>query len=331
MISLVLFLIGMAANADVGRKVDAGFVEFKYQASPNDPAANYGRLFGKSDDKLYYRLSSGLESFLYSSYGITQGSVLFAGSSGALSQDNANLFWDDTNNRLGIGTNTPRLGLDIGELGFRFVLDASNGNIDALASSGRGAVELVGTLPTLRGVAGGIDGKVLVIHNASGGIIIIKNEDTNPVAANRIVTGTNLDLSVENGGAVILVYSALAGRWNVIGGGGGGGGAMVVSGTRGLPNNITAVGGISFAPGTQRNKIYVQGSGGAVDITAIPQIQAGTIDGQEMLVCGRSDTNTVQLDNGTGLVLNGGALLGVDDCISLSWDTVNWVEISRNF
>jgi hypothetical protein len=37
----------------------------------------------------------------------TAGSVLFAGTSGVLQQDNANLFWDDTNNRLGIGTATP--------------------------------------------------------------------------------------------------------------------------------------------------------------------------------------------------------------------------------
>lgn len=37
----------------------------------------------------------------------TAGSVLFAGTSGVLQQDNANLFWDDTNNRLGVGTATP--------------------------------------------------------------------------------------------------------------------------------------------------------------------------------------------------------------------------------
>ncbi len=37
----------------------------------------------------------------------TAGSVLFAGASGVLQQDNANLFWDDANNRLGIGTATP--------------------------------------------------------------------------------------------------------------------------------------------------------------------------------------------------------------------------------
>jgi hypothetical protein len=37
----------------------------------------------------------------------TAGSVVFAGASGVYSQDNTNLFWDDTNNRLGLGINSP--------------------------------------------------------------------------------------------------------------------------------------------------------------------------------------------------------------------------------
>jgi len=37
----------------------------------------------------------------------TTGSVVFTGASGTYSQDNANFFWDNTNNRLGIGTTTP--------------------------------------------------------------------------------------------------------------------------------------------------------------------------------------------------------------------------------
>jgi hypothetical protein len=37
---------------------------------------------------------------------LTQGSILFANGSG-IAQDNANLFWNDTNNRLGIGTALP--------------------------------------------------------------------------------------------------------------------------------------------------------------------------------------------------------------------------------
>lgn len=43
----------------------------------------------------------------------TQGSVVFAGPSGVYAEDNANFFWDDTNNRLGIDTNTPTSSLDV--------------------------------------------------------------------------------------------------------------------------------------------------------------------------------------------------------------------------
>jgi hypothetical protein len=39
--------------------------------------------------------------------GGTTGSILFIGAASVLAQDNANLFYDDTNNRLGIGTTTP--------------------------------------------------------------------------------------------------------------------------------------------------------------------------------------------------------------------------------
>jgi hypothetical protein len=44
---------------------------------------------------------------------LTLGSLPFIGASGALIQDNANLFFDDTNNRLGIGTNAPTTPLDV--------------------------------------------------------------------------------------------------------------------------------------------------------------------------------------------------------------------------
>ena len=37
----------------------------------------------------------------------TAGSILFAGTSGVLAQDNANFFWNSSSKRLGIGTNTP--------------------------------------------------------------------------------------------------------------------------------------------------------------------------------------------------------------------------------
>jgi len=43
----------------------------------------------------------------------TAGSVLFGGSDGTIQQDNAALFWDDTNDRLGVGTNAPAYKFDV--------------------------------------------------------------------------------------------------------------------------------------------------------------------------------------------------------------------------
>jgi len=45
--------------------------------------------------------------------GFSQGSVVFADASGNLTEDSANFYWDDTNNRLGIGTTAPGAALDI--------------------------------------------------------------------------------------------------------------------------------------------------------------------------------------------------------------------------
>jgi hypothetical protein len=45
--------------------------------------------------------------------GFTAGSVLFSDGASLIAQDNANFFWDNTNNRLGIGTNAPTSPLEI--------------------------------------------------------------------------------------------------------------------------------------------------------------------------------------------------------------------------
>lgn len=45
--------------------------------------------------------------------GFTEGSVIFANASGLLEEDNGSFFWDDANNRLGIGTITPSVPLEV--------------------------------------------------------------------------------------------------------------------------------------------------------------------------------------------------------------------------
>ena len=66
---------------------------------------------------------SRLEFATAASGGLTQGSVVFAGSGGILSQSNTKLYWDNTNNRFAIGHNSPTATLDVnGAVYFRSTL-----------------------------------------------------------------------------------------------------------------------------------------------------------------------------------------------------------------
>jgi len=57
--------------------------------------------------------AGGLSTDSLTDTALTSGSVLFSGTGGLVSQKNANLFWDNTNNRLGIGNASPGTTLDI--------------------------------------------------------------------------------------------------------------------------------------------------------------------------------------------------------------------------
>jgi hypothetical protein len=93
--------------------------------------------------------------------------------------------------------------------------------------------------------------------------------------------------------------------------------------------DITAVGGIT---GGMLVKSYVQirGSGGDVDISANPQIAAGTT-GQIITLQGTSDTQTVKLDDGNGLKLAGGISFTMKngDIIQFIYDGSDWREMFR--
>lgn len=102
-----------------------------------------------------------------------------------------------------------------------------------------------------------------------------------------------------------------------------------ITGSRGTPQQITAAGGIAFSGTKWFSTWYVKGNGGAIDITANPQIVAGTNVGQKLRIIGRDDANTVKLDDATGLDLNGSAILGASHSLDLEWDGTNWVEVGR--
>lgn len=101
-----------------------------------------------------------------------------------------------------------------------------------------------------------------------------------------------------------------------------------VYGTYTSPLLITAGVGI-VTSSANRQLRYIQGNGGPAIITANPQIAAGITNGQELVLFGTSDVNTVTLEDGNGISLNGECILKDKSQIYMIWDTLQWVEVSR--
>lgn len=103
-----------------------------------------------------------------------------------------------------------------------------------------------------------------------------------------------------------------------------------VTGSYASPSLIT-VGGFTPA-GRAIEKAYIKGSGGPIDVTANPQVAAGTNDGDELEFECVDNTNSVKWDNGTGLALNGDYTMVKDSVLKLRWNAgaSKWTEVSRN-
>lgn len=93
-----------------------GNLRFSGALMPNNLAGTAGQVLqsnGAGVAPTWITPGSGSISIGGSVVSGTTGSILFVGSGPVLSQDNTNLFWDDTNNRLGLGTATPSHTLDV--------------------------------------------------------------------------------------------------------------------------------------------------------------------------------------------------------------------------
>ena len=91
----------------------------------------------------------------------TTGSVLFIGASSTLAEDNANFFWDDTNNRLGIGTTTPSVPFEL------YSASATNRGL-TITQATNDIVAAPFTGRKIRGTSAVANGDFLFNFNASG-------------------------------------------------------------------------------------------------------------------------------------------------------------------
>lgn len=100
---------------------------------------------------------------------------------------------------------------------------------------------------------------------------------------------------------------------------------LVESGSYASPNSITAT---ITVPADALSRMFLVGNGGPV---VNPALSNG-VSLQELHLFGTSDTNTVELNSTTNLLLSGAIVLKLGTYLVLNWITGldKWVEVSRN-
>lgn len=177
--------------------------------------------------------------------GLTAGSVLFAGTAGVIAQDNANLFWDDANDRLGIGIATPTQGqvhlnrtyTDSASIHgvyglYDFALTANGGNTYAgLSVEARTTANAFNYTGTLRGT------RFIATHRGSGTVSsLVGNSGLAQTAtsATGAITGMSaMGMDVQHFGTGLVTTAIAVGA-----------GARLQSSGTGVGGNITSAYGV---------------------------------------------------------------------------------------
>jgi hypothetical protein len=119
---------------------------------------------------------------------------------------------------VGIGTTSPDAKLEVA--GTYAISGKTNmtGNQNNYNLGGKSVIHVSGGgVYTLTGIAGGIDGMIVHIYVSISTDLILADVSASSLAANRIVTGSNADLTISQGGGATLIYDADASIWRLIG------------------------------------------------------------------------------------------------------------------
>ena len=152
----------------------------------------------------------------------TAGSIVFAGASGtSLTEDNANFFWDDANNRLGIGTSSPTETLDI--VGTRILLRGTAPYIAARDTNATGSgtfagyftQDSAGTNQSFFGKPSAVNNEIAIINYISGGLLTLSqlgagfiDFQTNSVERVRIISSGQVGIANTSPSALLTLGTA---------------------------------------------------------------------------------------------------------------------------
>ena len=262
----------------------------------------------------------------------TQGSVVFAGASGVYSQDNSNLYWNNSTTSLGIGASaSPQANLDVASGSGSSVLIRTTGGGGVLRIINSGAINYfqsgtgVGDGSTAQMQFGnmyGGSGITWMCFNTSGQVLI--NETTAVSSAKLEVNGT-IAMTGSTSGTLTLSAPATAGTNTITFPAGttnfsttGGSGQVVkqatfggaftvgkVSATTDLSGILPIVnGGTNSSTALNNNQIMVSSSGAIVEAGAMTngQLLIGLTSAAPVIAALTGTTNEVIVTNGAGSI-----------------------------
>lgn len=192
--------------------------------------ANAGIKFGNSNAEFLNWNNAATRFDLTDDLNITGGGITMDGNTVVMDNDNSGgdislqfgqtlnetLTWDSANARFVISDDLDVTGA-IAARASNFT--AGNGNNDNIAIGSTTFVRITGPTAafTIRGIAGGYDGRMLVLVNTTTQNMSFANDNAGSTAGNRILTNTGGTLTTAGTGSAILIYDATTARWRIIG------------------------------------------------------------------------------------------------------------------
>jgi hypothetical protein len=121
---------------------------------------------------------------------------------------------------VGIGTTTPDAKLDVNgdfSLSKRVFNTGIVGTFHNLITQNSSVIKYFNSSNvTITGLAGGTDGKIIMLFASPTSTIILKHANTGSLSGNRIITVNSGDLTIPGGGSVTLMYDVDGSVWRIV-------------------------------------------------------------------------------------------------------------------
>ncbi|HEV2493902.1 MAG TPA: hypothetical protein VG204_12630 [Terriglobia bacterium] len=210
--------------------------------------------------------------------GGTAGSVLLVGAGPVLAQDNANFFWDATNHRLGIGTNTPGYPLDTTSSAANRTANFANS-----AANGVGVYSIASGSGSPLGIYGALSGA-----NPTSGVAIYGQANSNTGTS---AVGVRGDCSGSNTSCYGMYATATGASTTNVGG--------YFAATGGASNYalLTGAGNVGIGTATPGSALAVNGgfstAQNAVAFSATPTFDGSKGNFQSITLTGNVTSSTL--------------------------------------